>query len=108
MGHSSLDGLLTSTKLTGAPQPPSAPRRAYQMSSPPIPPARFDAKYRMSSRWATNGQPSRAALFRSPLVPAIDSAAMAGDQAPKPLAAANATVAHANAVAAAGPARGGG
>src|SRR4026209_500956 len=86
IGQKSSAALFTAAKLTGSAHPPPAPRREdqkwrppappappaprgeYQISSPPAPPAGPDAKYRMSSRWATKGQPSRAAEFSAACV----------------------------------------
>src|SRR5262245_17963355 len=83
----------SAAELTGSPRLVGAPqgallfaRLATQMSSPPNPPARFDARYRLrpSDDWI--GQPSSEIVFSSPLFPAISSIFCGAPQAPNPAA----------------------
>src|SRR4030095_516739 len=80
----------SAAELTGAPRFWGAPkgasvllRWATQISSPPSPPGRFEARYRLSPSGDWIGQPSRAGVFRSGLLPAISSTFWAGAQPEK-------------------------
>src|SRR5689334_17045416 len=77
----------SAAELTGSPRFCGAPhgalvlaRVAIQMSSPPLPPGRFEAMYRLrpSGDWA--GQPSSDGVFNSELLPPNSSIFCAADQ----------------------------
>src|ERR671919_617654 len=102
---SSAAELIGSPRFSGAPKGASELiRRATQISSPPYPPGRFDAMYRLSPSGAWIGQPSSDGVFNSELLAAISSIFWAGAQAEKcaasaaaadtrlPIATANASV----------------
>src|SRR5918994_805089 len=102
---SSAAELIGSPRFSGAPKGASEfIRRATQISSPPYPPGRFDAMYRLSPSGAWIGQPSSDGVFNSELLAAISSIFWAGSQAEKgaasaaaadtrlPIATANASV----------------
>src|SRR5574337_1004179 len=66
----------SAAELTGSPRFCGAPhgsdsleRVALQMSSPPLPPGRFEAKYRLRPSGDWIGQPSAAGLLRSAWLP---------------------------------------
>src|SRR5262245_16758577 len=70
----------SAAELTGSPRFCGAPhgalvleRVATQMSSPPLPPGRLDAMYRLSPSGDWIGQPSRDGVFSSELLPEIAS-----------------------------------
>src|ERR671910_3442727 len=78
---SSAAELIGSPRFSGAPKGASELiRRATQISSPPYPPGRFDAMYRLSPSGAWIGQPSRDGVFNSVLFAAISSIFWAGAQ----------------------------
>src|SRR5688572_9355713 len=81
---SSAAELIGSPRFSGAPKGASvAARRATQMSSPPCPPGRFDAMYRLSPSGDWIGQPSRDGVFNSVLFAAISSTFWAWPEAEK-------------------------
>src|SRR5262245_8469129 len=70
----------SAAELTGSPRFCGAPqaalvleRVATQMSSPPLPPGRFDAKYRLSPSGDWIGHPSSDGVLSSVLLPRIVS-----------------------------------
>jgi hypothetical protein len=85
IGQRSSAGELTgSTRFTGAPKEASTVGRcATQMSSPPKPFGRSEARYRLSPSGDSIGQPSRSVVLVEELFPAISSSFCAGSQAEK-------------------------
>src|SRR5215204_6900647 len=75
VGQKSSDAeLIGSGRFTGAPQgSPALARVAAQMSSPPLPPGRFEAMYRLSPSGAWIGQPSSDGMLSSALLPPVSS-----------------------------------
>src|SRR4029453_12055299 len=78
----------SAAELTGSPTLTGAPhgrdvlaRVAPQMSSPPFPPGRFEAMYRLSPSGDWIGQPSSDEVFSSVLFPPISSIFCAPPQA---------------------------
>src|SRR5918994_6570279 len=66
--------LIGSGRFTGAPHGSLVLARVdTQMSSPPLPPGRFEAMYRLSPSGDSIGQPSSDGVFRSGWFPAISS-----------------------------------
>src|SRR3990172_3462809 len=88
-GQKSLYGLLIGApRLPGAPKGPSGlARSATQMSRPPSPPGRSEARYSCRPSRDRIGQPSRNGVFSSELVPGTDSRLEAGPQAENEFAA---------------------
>src|SRR6266511_4361728 len=83
----------SAAELTGSPRLCGAPhgsavlaRRATQMSRPPTPPGRFEARYRASPSGDWIGQPSTAVVFSSELLSPISSIFWAGAHAEKDVA----------------------
>src|ERR671933_747365 len=76
-------------ELTGSPRFSGGPHGACrfgrwetQMSSPPCPPDRLEARYRLRPSGDWIGHPSSAAVLSSELLPLISSIFAAGAQAP--------------------------
>src|SRR5262245_36311779 len=77
----------SAAELTGSPRFCGAPhgevadaRVATQMSSPPLPPGRFEATYRLRPSGDWIGQPSSDGVFSSVLLPAVSSIFCAAPQ----------------------------
>src|SRR5574340_1777269 len=92
----------SAAELTGSPRFRGAPhgadvleRVAVQMSRPPLPPGRFDAKYRLNPSGDWIGQPSAYGLLRSTWLPPTASSfwavPQAADASPASASAARAT-----------------
>src|SRR5215207_623609 len=80
----------STVELTGSPRFCGAPhgalvldRRATQMSSPPTPPGRFEAMYRLRPSGDWIGQPSIDPVFSSSLLPPMSSMFWAGAHSEK-------------------------
>src|SRR5918994_6099807 len=78
----------SAAEFTGSPRFCGAPhdelvldRVATQMSRPPFPPGRFEARYRLRLSGDSIGHPSSAGVFISTLLPFISSIFCALDQA---------------------------
>src|SRR3990170_8707216 len=83
----------SAAELTGSPMfcgalhgAPVVPRVATQMSSPPLPPGRFEAMYRLSPSGDWIGQPSCDGVLRSAWLPPIVSIFCAASQDEKCIA----------------------